>query len=294
MIESRPISTHSGLNVPQVNDEDAGAEWSKLGRIKAVRTDRRYSTDAYLSSPAYTARKPVASLPEARLALRLAATKRDVSAVPAERVLQARTPPRAPDRLRRIHPCALRCVRGQAIAYLRTLPLDRRMNVDVATASTAGAARLGGQWRLGLSAPRGAKTIDFAPEESTCTLEFSDGPSGSAVKATFERFERSSPLLPALTRTVGRVEFGAARDGGSGEGSGEGSGGGGGGPVLRFAAESASIGPLPVPAGGSFIERLLYFDSIVCVVDEIVGDRDPVGDTPYARTAVWVRPRPVE
>ena len=64
--------------------------------------------------------------------------------------------------------------------------------------------------------------------------------------------------------------------------------------MLRFVAESAGIGPLPVPAGGPFIERLLYFDSIVCVVDEIVGDRDPVGDAPYARTAVWVRPRPVE
>ncbi len=54
-----------------------------------MRTDKRYSTDAYLTSPAYAKRRPIASLPEARLALRLAATKRNAAAVPDERVVQA-------------------------------------------------------------------------------------------------------------------------------------------------------------------------------------------------------------
>ena len=109
------------LKLRDDDDADKPSEWSQLGKLKPVRTDKRYAlTDGYLASPA----KPVATLSEARM-------------------LPAR-PPRSARR-RRL-PAVLQGLR----------PARRSPRARLPPSSEAAAEQLQGEWLLGLSASESA------------------------------------------------------------------------------------------------------------------------------------------
>ena len=125
------------LKLRDDDDADKPSEWSQLGKLKPVRTDKRYAlTDGYLASPK---RKPVATLSEARMLLRSAAAKRSDGGA-AQRILQA-----------------LKLLREEIAASERLPP-----------SSEAAAEQLQGEWLLGLSASESA--LAFAPPDAQQTF----------------------------------------------------------------------------------------------------------------------------
>lgn len=126
---------------------------------------------------------------------------------------------------------------GQAIEYLRTLPIMQRAP---ASASEA-ASTIRGEWLLGLTADADGKPT-IAPAEAQMTFT-ADG-----------RFERAmaSGLLGAIALTTGSY---VVRESSSKSGS----------ILVDTRGESCRAGPLPLPAE-SGTEGVLYLDNVMLIL----------------------------
>jgi len=224
----------------KTGSDAANAEFAKLGRAGlkgslAVAYDKRYDTSAaYLTS---SKRPPVASLSEARMALRSAAVRRDDAG--------------APQRI------------TQALAYIASLPSAERLpptsepsaatsdapSTQPADGTASAAALLRGEWLLGLTCS--GSSIAFAPSDASLHM---------AADGTYESL---TPRPIGLVKASGTfVLRGAA------------SASGGALSELSLALEPSAcfLGPLPLPTigqGDALAVRLL--DTLMCVTQTAGG-----------------------